>query len=123
MSKKQSKGIEVFLRVRPSKKTYPGFVIDRDNNEVQYNFPKDGQKSGNQNAKDDVYNFVFNGVLDQLSQQETVFNTIAKDVIESCFDGYNGTIFAYGQTGSGKTYTITGGAERYNDRDLQRFWI
>lgn len=36
-------------------------------------------------------------------------------VIESCFEGYNGTIFAYGQTGSGKTYTITGGAERYVD--------
>lgn len=53
-----------------------------------------------------------------LTQQETVFNTIAKDVIESCFDGYNGTIFAYGQTGSGKTYTITGGAERYADRGL-----
>ena len=39
-------------------------------------------------------------------------------MIESCFDGYNGTIFAYGQTGSGKTYTITGGAERYNDRGI-----
>jgi kinesin family protein 6/9 len=39
-------------------------------------------------------------------------------VIESCFDGYNGTIFAYGQTGSGKTYTITGGAERYVDRGI-----
>ena len=33
-------------------------------------------------------------------------------------EGYNGTIFAYGQTGSGKTYTITGGAERYDDRGL-----
>lgn len=39
-------------------------------------------------------------------------------VVESCFDGYNGTIFAYGQTGSGKTYTITGGAEKYNDRGI-----
>jgi kinesin family protein 6/9 len=32
-----------------------------------------------------------------------------QDMIESCFEGYNGTIFAYGQTGSGKTFTITGG--------------
>ena len=39
-------------------------------------------------------------------------------MIESCFDGYNGTIFAYGQTGSGKTFTITGGAERYVDRGI-----
>src|SRR5690606_1777861 len=33
-------------------------------------------------------------------------------------DGYNGTIFAYGQTASGKTFTITGGAERYEDRGM-----
>jgi kinesin family member 6/9 len=43
---------------------------------------------------------------------------VAKDMVDSCFDGYNGTIFAYGQTGSGKTYTITGGAERYADRGI-----
>ena len=53
-----------------------------------------------------------------LTQQERVFNEVAKDVIEGCFEGYNGTIFAYGQTGSGKTFTITGGAERYADRGL-----
>jgi len=35
-------------------------------------------------------------------------------VIESAFEGYNGTIFAYGQTGSGKTYTITGGESSYD---------
>ena len=53
-----------------------------------------------------------------LTRQETVFDKIAKDVIDSCFEGYNGTIFAYGQTGSGKTFTITGGAERYADRGI-----
>ena len=39
-------------------------------------------------------------------------------MIDSCFDGFNGTIFAYGQTGSGKTFTITGGTEKYNDRGI-----
>lgn len=53
-----------------------------------------------------------------LTKQERIFEEIAKDVIESCFEGYNGTIFAYGQTGSGKTFTITGGAERYADRGI-----
>ena len=43
-----------------------------------------------------------------------MFNTIAKDVIESCFDGYNGTIFAYGQTGSGKTFSMYG-ADIYDE--------
>lgn len=53
-----------------------------------------------------------------LTRQETVFEKVGKDVIDSCLEGYNGTIFAYGQTGSGKTFTMTGGAERYADRGL-----
>ncbi|RHY50674.1 hypothetical protein DYB30_010694 [Aphanomyces astaci] len=36
----------------------------------------------------------------------------------SALEGFNSTIFAYGQTGSGKTFTITGGAERYEDRGI-----
>ena len=47
---------------------------------MQFVFKKDGEKSGNQHAKDDVHNFVFNGVFDMLTQQERVFNSIAKDV-------------------------------------------
>lgn len=43
---------------------------------------------------------------------------VAKPVVTSVLDGYNGTIFAYGQTGSGKTFTITGGPERYEDRGI-----
>merc|ERR1719504_490493 len=50
--------------------------------------------------------------------QEEVFQTVAKPVIEDVLQGINGTVFAYGQTGSGKTFTITGGAERYEDRGL-----
>ena len=46
-----------------------------------------------------------------LTRQESMFEKVAKDVVDSAFEGYNGTIFAYGQTGSGKTFTITGGAE------------
>ena len=55
-----------------------------------------------------MYGFEFNGILDMLTRQETIFDKIGKDVIESCFDGYNGTIFAYGQTGCGKTHTMIG---------------
>lgn len=39
----------------------------------------------------------------------TVFEKLAKPVIQNCLAGYNGTIFAFGQTGSGKTYTMSGG--------------
>jgi hypothetical protein len=39
-------------------------VLDAEGNEVQFTFKRDGEKSGNVNARDDVFNFVFNGVLD-----------------------------------------------------------
>jgi hypothetical protein len=60
-------------------------AIDRENNEVGFTFVKDGAKSGNYNVKNDQYNFVFNGVMDMLSQQETVFDTVAKDVSTQIF--------------------------------------
>lgn len=47
-----------------------------------------------------------------------VFERVARPVIVSALDGFNGTIFAYGQTGSGKTFTMTGGGERYVDRGI-----
>ncbi|XP_048048317.1 kinesin-like protein KIF6 [Megalobrama amblycephala] len=56
--------------------------------------------------------------FDQRASQEEIFETIAKPVADNVLAGYNGTIFAYGQTGSGKTFTITGGAEHYNDRGI-----
>ena len=60
----------------------------------------------------------FDKIFDCATTQEEIFNEVAKDVIDSTIDGYNGTIFAYGQTGSGKTYTITGGVESISMRGI-----
>ncbi|XP_010214759.1 PREDICTED: kinesin-like protein KIF15 [Tinamus guttatus] len=46
--------------------------------------------------------------------QESVFSSVAKSIVESCMNGYNGTIFAYGQTGSGKTFTMMGPSDSDN---------
>nr|XP_031359763.1 kinesin-like protein KIF15 [Lonchura striata domestica] len=46
--------------------------------------------------------------------QESVFSSVAKNIVESCMNGYNGTIFAYGQTGSGKTFTMMGPSDSDN---------
>ena len=50
------------------------------------------------------HTFKFDKIFDCATTQEQIFNEVAKDVIDSAIDGYNGTIFAYGQTGSGKSY-------------------
>ena len=64
-----------------------------------------------------MHDFRFAHVLPTAATQEEVFKTVAKPVVESCLDGYNGTIFAYGQTGSGKTYTMSG-AESWKQRGI-----
>jgi kinesin family protein 6/9 len=79
--------------------------------------PKD-KEEGYINNKEEKRSFHFNQIFDQDTRQEKVFDKVAKDVIDSALEGYNGTIFAYGQTGSGKTFTMTGGVDSYEDRGL-----
>ncbi|XP_073486517.1 kinesin-like protein KIF15 [Aquarana catesbeiana] len=58
--------------------------------------------------------FTFDYVANMDATQESVFSCVAKNIIESCMTGYNGTIFAYGQTGSGKTFTMLGPSDSDN---------
>ncbi|KAF9114007.1 hypothetical protein BGX27_000335 [Mortierella sp. AM989] len=39
------------------------------------------------------------------SDNEMIYNSSVKDLVQSAMEGYNGTVFAYGQTSSGKTYS------------------
>ncbi|XP_073298824.1 kinesin-like protein KIN-UA isoform X3 [Primulina huaijiensis] len=50
--------------------------------------------------------FEFDDVLTEFASQKRVYEVVAKPVLESVLDGYNGTVMAYGQTGTGKTYTL-----------------
>jgi type II secretory ATPase GspE/PulE/Tfp pilus assembly ATPase PilB-like protein len=47
-----------------------------------------------------------------------VYSESAFSVVESCFTGYNGTVFAYGQTGTGKTFTMIGNLQSIKDRGI-----
>jgi kinesin family protein 6/9 len=115
---KKGFGIEVYLRTRPTPKPAPGLFVNDDENYVRFEFEKDLSKDY-VNNQGTIYQFNhFKQVMPMNITQEKVFDTVGKDVVDSCFDGYNGTIFAYGQTASGKTFTITGGADRYEDRGL-----
>ncbi|KAI8503019.1 Kinesin-like protein kif3a [Branchiostoma belcheri] len=52
--------------------------------------------------------FTFDTVFGPDSKQVDVYNLVARPIVESVLEGYNGTIFAYGQTGTGKTFTMQG---------------
>jgi len=109
--------IEVFGRVRPSKRPASSFEVDYVDHAVAVTIPK-SLSGGLINNQKERWAFPFSRVLDASTNQETVFEVVARPVVDSVLEGYNGTIFAYGQTGSGKTFTITGGAERYVDRGI-----
>ncbi|RVW97760.1 Kinesin-like protein KIN-UC [Vitis vinifera] len=48
----------------------------------------------------------FDEVFMESASQRHVYEVVAKPVVESVLNGYNGTVMAYGQTGTGKTYTL-----------------
>ncbi|KZV23867.1 armadillo repeat-containing kinesin-like protein 2 [Dorcoceras hygrometricum] len=50
--------------------------------------------------------YEFDEVFTEFASQKRVYEVVAKPVVESVLDGYNGTVMAYGQTGTGKTYTL-----------------
>lgn len=54
--------------------------------------------------------FYFDDVLDTDTDQQTVFDAVAKPLVDHVFEGFNACCFAYGQTGAGKTYSTFGEA-------------
>lgn len=52
--------------------------------------------------------FSFDGVFNQTSTQNQVFEEIGVPLVESVLEGFNSTLFVYGQTSSGKTHTMQG---------------
>lgn len=109
-----NQAIQIFARIRPSKKN-PNITIEDP--QLNFNVPKN-ETWGHVNNLKEHFGFRFDRVFDQNASQEEIFNHVAKEVVQSVLDGFNATIFAYGQTGSGKTFTITGGPQKYSDRGI-----
>ena len=91
--------------------------VDDGSKTLSVNIKRD-EEAGLINNKKENHKFKFAHIFPATTQQEEVFEAVARPVLDQALAGYNGTIFAYGQTGSGKTFTITGGAERYEDRGI-----
>ena len=111
--------IQIYLRLRPTRdgsNKHDHISISSDKRQIDVRVPIDDQGYVNNTIR--KHSFKFDKIYDLNTTQETMFDEVAKDVINSTIDGYNGTIFAYGQTGSGKTYTITGSVESIDQRGI-----
>ncbi|KAJ3234908.1 hypothetical protein HDU81_001051 [Chytriomyces hyalinus] len=56
------------------------------------------------------HNYTFDAVFDPRASTQNIYEQCSRDLIASCCEGINATIFAYGQTSSGKTFTMSGDA-------------
>lgn len=59
-------------------------------------------------AKGNKNVFTLDRILPSSTEQEEVYEAVAKPTVIDLLNGYNGTIFAYGQTGAGKSFTMFG---------------
>ena len=93
-----SESIKVAFRVRPlnQKETQKGCgvatVAHVERGVIEITNP----------SSEDAKQFTFDHVFGDQSTQVQVYNTVCAPVVNSCLEGYNGTIFCFGQTGAGK---------------------
>mmetsp|Transcript_18842 Transcript_18842/g.28655 ORF Transcript_18842/g.28655 Transcript_18842/m.28655 type:complete len:124 (-) Transcript_18842:10-381(-) len=99
-SNSNSNGIEVFLRIRPSKKP-SGYLQQNDINESQlvFNIPKASSEFPSQsdvvNNSKTQHAFQFNGILDGEVTQDEVFSSIGVPAVNSALAGFNSTSKLY----------------------------
>ncbi|KAM3871379.1 kinesin-like protein KIF15 [Diretmus argenteus] len=105
--------IKVFVRVRPLTHG-TGLVTDGDRGLC---LTVTSPHTIRLHSKPEPRTFTYDHVADMDTSQDSVFSSVAKNIVESCMNGYNGTIFAYGQTGSGKTFTMLGPSDFDNFTD------
>ena len=92
---------KIILRIKP--KTEDDYLEQnkiyeiKDNNIIEFHGSKNNSKI-----------FQFDYIFNEDSSQSDIFELSAREICDSLFEGYNGTIFTYGQIGSGKTYTMLG---------------
>ncbi|XP_054653545.1 kinesin-like protein KIF15-B isoform X2 [Dunckerocampus dactyliophorus] len=111
-----SDSVKVFVRVRPLTQG-TGLTTDGDQSLC---LTVTSPSTIRLLSKPEPRTFTYDHVADMDTSQDSVFSSVAKSIVESCMNGYNGTIFAYGQTGSGKTFTMLGPSELDNFTDELR---
>ncbi|KAG7508109.1 centromere-associated protein E [Solea senegalensis] len=103
----EESAVKVCVRVRPLIAREES-VPSEDAEPVQL-FWKTDKKSVHQiDDGNTTKSFSFDRVFAAEETTNHLYQDIAKPLVVSTVEGYNGTIFAYGQTSSGKTFTMMG---------------
>ena len=92
------------------------YTLNQKKNQITIHIP-DEMRKGYVNNMKKTYDFQFNGIFEQNSSQEEIFEIIGKKIIKKSIEGYNNSVFCYGQTGSGKTFTMCG-SKNWKERGL-----
>ena len=107
--------IKVYCRIRPENEQeissgYGPCLKQTSTNSLQILVDNLNINSGlKENYSDKIIQeFTFDKVYPSETNQDIIFEQIAKPLISAAFEGINGTLFCYGQTASGKTYTMEG---------------
>lgn len=94
VEKQGAEGIEIFLRIKPSKASSGFFDWEDDQNVFQYNLPKN-VASGLVNNTKTNYKFKFDSVIGMESSQEEVFEAIGKPVRDQSWIGETWCMLTY----------------------------
>lgn len=117
MATRHHNRVKVWCRLKPTANFSSDTInISPDNKTINIHLKRDATK-GVINHQITDWSFTFNGIFNNIDQ-ETVFETVAKDLVSGALNGYNGTLMCYGQTGSGKTFTMSGVSEHFQNRGL-----
>ncbi|KAM4738851.1 kinesin-like protein KIF14 [Anableps anableps] len=107
--KMENSAVTVAVRVRPfsarEKTEKASQVIFMNGQETHVHHPESKQ------SYSFTYDFSFcsvDGDEPTFASQKTVYETLARPLLQRAFEGFNTCLFAYGQTGSGKSYTMMG---------------
>ena len=114
INKKNVYNILVAVRCRPLNKKEKEISTKEtikiiDDKIVKLKDPNSFLNPNNIRAKEKIMNFDY--AFSPSINQEQIFNSTTKFLIENVINGFNATVFAYGVTGAGKTYTMLGNDE------------
>ncbi|EPY24638.1 kinesin [Strigomonas culicis] len=90
--------VQVSIRIRP--------LLKIDKNDKPIVHPLDETSLSLSDDKKAPKSYQFDHVL--CGDQQSVYETIGRPMLEEAYKGFNVCLFAYGQTGSGKTYSLLG---------------